>query len=73
VVVEDDGKGFDAAEIAARWGKNQGFGLFSIRERLRHVAGALTIISRPGAGAQIVLTAPLKSFQDCCLQVNSGR
>ena len=72
VVVEDDGKGFEASEIAARWGKNQGFGLFSIRERLRHVAGALTIISRPGAGAHIVLSAPLKPMQDSRLQVNSG-
>ena len=60
VVVEDDGIGFDSAQISSWWGKNQGFGLFSIRERLRYVGGVLCVESQSGAGTRITLTAPLK-------------
>ena len=59
VVVEDDGIGFDITQIGSRWGKNQGFGLFSIRERLNHVNGHLAVESTPGRGTRITLTAPL--------------
>ena len=67
VMVEDDGVGFESSEISSRWQKNQGFGLFSTRERLRYVSGSLEVKSRSGTGASIILTAPLK---DSSLQVN---
>ena len=60
VVVEDNGIGFDPSEISSRWGKSRGFGLFSIRERLKYVDGFLDVQSRPGSGARITLNAPLK-------------
>jgi signal transduction histidine kinase len=60
VSVEDDGAGFKPAEAASRH-KRGGFGLFSIRERLKPFGGRLEVESAPGAGAQITLTAPLKS------------
>lgn len=61
VGVEDDGVGFEPSEIATHWRKNQGFGLFSIRERLRHLSGSLEIESRPGTGASVFLIAPLRN------------
>jgi len=58
VVVADQGKGFDAAALAA--GNTPGsFGLFNIRERLASIDGGLEIESAPGAGTRIVLTAPI--------------
>ena len=62
VVVEDDGVGFEVSKISAWWGKNQGFGLFSIRERLKYVGGFLHIESQPGRGSRITLSAPLKDI-----------
>jgi signal transduction histidine kinase len=55
LVVVDDGLGFDPA--AAR--KGPGMGLISMEERLRVVAGKLSIESRPGAGATIRARVPL--------------
>lgn len=65
VVVEDNGVGWEPAEVRSRWGKNEGFGLFSIRERLKHVDGRIDVESRPGIGTRISVTAPLR---DTCLQ-----
>ncbi len=60
VVVEDDGIGFEPAQISSCWGKDQGFGLFSIRERMKYVGGFLDVESQPGTGARITLIAPLE-------------
>ncbi|MBM4273773.1 MAG: hypothetical protein FJ134_04810 [Deltaproteobacteria bacterium] len=60
--VYDDGVGFNPAAIRARWGKREGgFGLFSIRERLRPFGGLLEVDSKPGFGTQVVITVPLKN------------
>ena len=57
ITIEDDGKGFD---ISALKEKPKGLGLFSVRERLRHIGGKLEIESKRGKGTNITLTAPLK-------------
>ncbi|HEX9861111.1 MAG TPA: ATP-binding protein, partial [Nitrospirota bacterium] len=57
LVILDDGTGFDP-EAVSKTGKNSGFGLFSIRERLRPVNGRCDIRSRPGFGTRISITAP---------------
>jgi PAS domain S-box-containing protein len=57
VTVEDDGKGFDASVLTE---KPKGLGLFSVRERLKHIGGKLEIESKRGKGTHIILTAPLK-------------
>jgi PAS domain S-box-containing protein len=54
ITVEDEGAGFDAAQ-----GDLQGYGLFGIREQLRHVGGTMHIDSVPGRGTKVALTAPL--------------
>jgi len=59
VMVEDDGGGFDIADGEANTGKSHGFGLFSMRERLKYLGGSIAITSAPGRGTQATLTAPL--------------
>jgi len=58
VVVKDDGVGFDTSEIGIRMDGTGGDGLFSIRERLHHVGGELSIVSEPGFGTSAALAAP---------------
>jgi signal transduction histidine kinase len=64
--VEDDGVGYDPAVPPYRNGKGGGFGLFSIRERLRPLGGKLEIKSETQGGTEFVLTVPLdiKPSQD---------
>jgi signal transduction histidine kinase len=60
ISIHDDGVGFDVAAMRSRWGrKDFGFGLFSIRERLRAFGGAMTIQSGY-EGTTITLKAPLR-------------
>ncbi|MGA2324371.1 MAG: PAS domain S-box protein [Sedimentisphaerales bacterium] len=60
VVVEDNGVGFDPAEVRLMTGKRAKFGLFSIRESLENLGGHFEIESKPGAGCKAIMTAPLK-------------
>jgi len=57
LTVRDAGRGFDA-ESASNDG---GLGLTSMRERLKLVAGELSIESRPGSGTTIVARVPLST------------
>lgn len=58
LVVEDDGIGFDLAEVA---GRSQGsLGLFGMRERAAYVGGRVEIQSRPDAGTRVIATIPRK-------------
>jgi len=60
IVVEDDGCGFDVSRLDRRSSqKDAGFGLFSIRERLRHLDGTLEMLSGPEGGTRATVTAPL--------------
>jgi signal transduction histidine kinase len=55
IVVEDQGVGFDSSSNAGE------YGLFSVRERLHHLGGILTIASKPCEGTKITLIAPLRA------------
>lgn len=59
VQVRDDGLGFDASAVQSRLFRHDAFGLFSIRERIRHLGGELTIDSQPGHETCVILTVPL--------------
>ena len=61
ITVEDRGVGFDSAILDAPSGKDSGFGIFSIRERIRYFGGELSIRSKPGKGTQITLVVPIQS------------
>jgi PAS domain S-box-containing protein len=60
IEVEDDGVGFHATERGREYGRGEGFGLFSIRERLQHLGGSFEIFSEPRRGARAILIAPLQ-------------
>lgn len=57
VVVEDDGRGFIIKKRRSQ-PTASGFGLFSIKERLHSIGGSIQIISEPGKGTTVSLTAP---------------
>jgi len=62
--VADDGRGFDVSATKDVTGEQQGFGIFSIRERLTNVGGSFHIASEPGKGTEIILVAPLDVPRD---------
>lgn len=61
ILVEDRGQGFDFNEARDRAQENKpsgGFGLFSIRERLRSIGGRMLVDSQPDKGCRVFLTFP---------------
>jgi len=67
VRVEDDGTGFDreavlAPEAAASAGAHtEGFGLFSLGVRARHMGGTLEVESAPGQGTRARISVPVEA------------
>lgn len=59
VEVGDDGAGFRAPATESRRREQGGFGLFSIKERLRPCGGRLEVQTEPGSGTHVILTVPL--------------
>ena len=55
-VVEDDGAGFEAAEVE----NERHLGMFGMRERAELLGGRLTIESTPGSGASVFVEIPLQ-------------
>lgn len=53
LTVEDDGRGFDPAAIAAS--ANKGCGLQNLRDRVASVGGHIDIASRPGEGTETTI------------------
>ena len=58
--VEDNGAGFDPESLDSGQSGEWGFGLFSIRERLKYLGGYFDIQSAPGKGTKARLSAPRK-------------
>lgn len=58
VVVQDDGIGFDAGARGLVPSPTRGFGLFSIRERIGHLGGRVSVDSCPGKGTRIQISVP---------------
>jgi PAS domain S-box-containing protein len=56
--VQDEGRGFDVAAKDHRHKAGDGFGLFSIRERIHHMGGRFDLNSRPGEGTQVRVVLP---------------
>jgi signal transduction histidine kinase len=55
LAVEDNGVGFDVAEALSR-GR---LGLLGMRERAQMLGGVFTVVSKPGRGAKVCVSAPL--------------
>jgi PAS domain S-box-containing protein len=64
VIVEDNGVGFDTAQLRTTASKKGKFGLFSVRENMENTGGSFKIESTPGAGCKAIMTAPLKDQSD---------
>jgi len=60
IVVTDDGVGFDTA-VLGKLSTNAGFGLFSIRERMRYFGGTLEVESAPNRGTIATLSLPVEA------------
>jgi two-component system nitrate/nitrite sensor histidine kinase NarX len=58
-VVEDDGRGFNLADVALS--HDGGFGLQAMRERMDLIGGSLSIDSAPGQGTRITALVPTVS------------
>ena len=63
ITIADDGIGFDTGTLEAKIAKNEGFGLFNVRERLRHINGQIEIRSKKGEGTSVILNVPLIAKQ----------
>lgn len=59
--IEDNGDGFDPAEVAVRKGSDRGLGLLSMKERAMLSGGVYVIDSVAGQGTQIRITWQLES------------
>lgn len=55
LVVEDDGRGFDAEHV-----ESGRIGLLGMRERIAQLQGTLDIESAPGAGTTLIARVPLR-------------
>jgi len=61
IQIEDNGRGLDVSRLHSQVRRGEGFGLFSIRERLAYMGGSLKVESEPGRGTRVILTAPLSA------------
>jgi signal transduction histidine kinase len=58
LAIEDDGKGFDQAEVARRAGRPH-WGLLGMAERAELLGGEARIDSAPGSGTRVHVRVPL--------------
>lgn len=58
VVVEDNGQGFDMAEVLARAGQPNGMGLLGMRERVTLLGGHFEIEAQPAQGTRLTFRIP---------------
>jgi signal transduction histidine kinase len=59
LIVEDDGEGFDVAQVWASVQERGRLGLYGMEERAFLVGGRLTVESAPGSGTTVVVEVPL--------------
>ena len=59
VTVEDDGRGFDVAEVLDSYDQRGSLGLINMRERAELVEGTWTVESAIGQGTKVTLIVPL--------------
>lgn len=60
VVIDDNGKGFDVAQVTKSTVEERKLGLHGMEERAALINGTLTIESAPGAGTTIFVRVPLE-------------
>jgi len=61
IQVNDDGIGFEGSDADTSKDKTQGFGLYSIKERLKYIGGKIDVRSELNGGAKITIIVPLEN------------
>lgn len=59
IIIDDDGKGFDAAAVEKRRNSESGMGLLFMKERIQYINGRAFINSIPGEGTRITFNIPI--------------
>ena len=59
LVLEDNGAGFDPAQVLGRRASGRGLGLAALDERARMLGGTLKIQSQPGSGTRLTCAIPV--------------
>jgi signal transduction histidine kinase len=72
IAIADDGLGFQPARANADGSGKMGFGLFSIRERLVDLGGAMDIRSESGRGTRVTLRYPLSPTRGTAGSLGAG-
>jgi PAS domain S-box-containing protein len=60
LVLEDNGIGFEPAQLSARRAHGRGLGLAALDERARMLGGSLEIRSQPGSGTRVTCVIPIQ-------------
>lgn len=58
--VEDDGVGFDMADVTGSAAENPGWGILGMQERAALLGGSLEVTSEPGKGTRVKVSIPLR-------------
>jgi signal transduction histidine kinase len=66
LMVSDDGRGFDPAELPGILTGHRSFGLGSINEHIARIGGHMEIDARPENGTTITLTLPCSTKDEAC-------
>jgi len=59
ILTTDNGVGFDTSSLNSHHPSGSGFGLFTVRERIRNIQGDFTIVSKINAGTTVKIIIPL--------------
>ncbi|HEY4618116.1 MAG TPA: ATP-binding protein [Flavobacterium sp.] len=59
IIIDDNGKGFDAAEVEKKRNSESGMGLLFMKERIQYINGRVFINSIPGEGTRITFNIPI--------------
>lgn len=72
ITVEDKGKGFYLKNGELKPGKEGGFGLFNIQERIDLLGGRVDIETKPGIGTKVMLYIPLDKGKESGTSEKAG-
>jgi two-component system, NarL family, sensor histidine kinase DegS len=65
MVIEDNGRGFDADSVLRRGPVAGHFGLAGLRERASLLGGCVRIESQPGRGTRVIVQVPVDEEYPC--------
>ncbi|MBU3011524.1 PAS domain S-box protein [Polaribacter vadi] len=63
IIIKDNGKGFNTENLNGFYSKDEkgsGFGLFSVKERIKNIKGEFKIESKIGEGTTVTIFIPIK-------------